>query len=179
VNARRLPFLFAVAFALIPATGFAATAINLGKHNADAPIQVSADSFIADINAKSGTYAGNVVVTQGDFKLRADKVRINVVGSKPSRIVADGHVVFDSPSGTAHGDTGVYEVGPRLITLSGRVLLTKDKNVMRGTALTVNLVTGAAQLRAKGEQGGRVQGLFTPPPRSAPSKNQSNPQTNP
>ncbi|MBN9571579.1 MAG: LPS ABC transporter substrate-binding protein LptA, partial [Alphaproteobacteria bacterium] len=63
--------------------------------------------------------------------------------------------------------------------LSGRVLLTKDKNVMRGTQLTVNLVTGAAQLRAKGEQGGRVQGLFTPPPRSAPPKSQSNPQTNP
>jgi lipopolysaccharide export system protein LptA len=53
------------------------------------------------------------------------------------------------------------------------VVLTKDKNVMRGAQLTVNLVTGVAQLGwgtgvsgVHGGGGGRVQGLFTPPPQS-------------
>ena len=56
-----------------------------------------------------------------------------------------------------------------LITLTGHVILTKEKNVMRGTTLTVNLATGEAQLGAKGAPGGRVQGLFTPPPQNSPS----------
>jgi len=158
---------------LIASTAIAAPApsggVSLGKHDTDAPIQVSADQFSADMNAKSGTYSGNVIVTQGDMRLRANTVRINVVGNKPDRIVANGSVVFDSASsGTATGDTAVYEVAPRLINFTGRVVLTKGKNVMRGTNLRVNLVTGQATLNAAGSKssGGRVQGIFTPPPQT-------------
>jgi lipopolysaccharide export system protein LptA len=154
------------------------TPLDFGKHNADEPIKVSADAFLADIKGKTGTYSGNVIVTQGALRLRADKVRVNVVDNKPDKILAVGHVVFDSASGIAQGDTGVYDVAPRTITLKGHVVLAKDKNVMRGTTLVVNLVTGAATLNSKGENGGRVQGLFTPPPqRSSGSGN--TPPTNP
>jgi lipopolysaccharide export system protein LptA len=62
----------------------------------------------------------------------------------------------------------VYDVGPRTITLNGHVVLAKDKNVMRGTTLVVNLVTGAATLKSIGANGGRVQGLFTPPAQKQP-----------
>jgi lipopolysaccharide export system protein LptA len=89
-------------------------------------------------------------------------VRVNVVGGKPDRIFATGNVFFDAPSGNAHGDDGVYEVSPRLITLTGHVVLTRAKNVMRGSKLTVNLATGMAQLGAGGPTGGRVQSLFAP-----------------
>ncbi|HVV64810.1 MAG TPA: lipopolysaccharide transport periplasmic protein LptA [Rhizomicrobium sp.] len=140
--------------------------LGLSKRDANAPIEVSADRFDADFNSKQGTYSGNVLVKQGDFRLRADKVRVNVVSGKPDKIFATGNVVFTAPSGNAQGDNGVYDVGPRLITLNGHVLLTKEKNIMRGTTLTVNLATGEAQLGAKGAPGGRVQGLFTPPPQS-------------
>jgi lipopolysaccharide export system protein LptA len=138
--------------------------MGLTRRDANAPIEVSADRFDADINSKTGTYSGNVLVKQGNFHLRADKVRVNVVSGKPDKIFANGNVVFTAPSGNAQGDNGVYEVGPRLITLSGHVLLTKEKNVMRGSSLTVNLATGEARLGAKGTASGRVQGLFTPPP---------------
>ncbi len=50
---------------------------------------------------------------------------------------------------------------------------------MRGTTLVVNLVTGKAQMVAKGMTGGRVQGLFTPPPSTqsnTPSNTQSDTQ---
>ena len=143
-----------------PGTG--STSDLLGGHNSKAPINVTADSFQGDIVAKIGTYVGNVIVTQGDMKLRADRVKVNVADNGPSRIEATGNVVVVSKSGTATGDTGVYDVGPRIITLTGKVVLTKDKNVMRGTSLQVNLVTGQAQLQAKGSQGNRVQGIFTP-----------------
>ncbi len=154
-----------IAAALVATGAVAATAdMGLSKHDANAPIQVSADRFDADLNSKEGVYSGNVLVIQGDFKLRADKVRVNAPTGKPDKIFAYGNVVFTAPSGNAQGDNGVYDVVPRLITLTGKVVLTKEKNVMRGSMLTVSLVTGLAQLGAKGMPGGRVQGLFTPPP---------------
>ena len=156
-------------FFLVHAAAFAqegATAA-LGKHDTNAPIAVSADTFTGDFHTKVGTYSGNVVVSQGTFKLRANTVKVAVKDGKPDRITANGNVVFDSDSGTASGDTGVYELGPRTITLNGNVVLSKEKNVMRGTSLVVNLATGEAKLAAKGTPGGRVQGLFTPPPQKS------------
>jgi lipopolysaccharide export system protein LptA len=156
-----LVLLSACTFFAIPAP--AQQSLGLGKHDVSSPIEVSANSFQADINAKTGTYVGDVIVKQGDFRLRADKVRVNVVDGKPDRIFADGNVFFDAPTGNARGDDGVYDVRPRLITLTGRVVLTRAKNVMRGSKLTVNLATGVAQLGAGGTTGSRVQSLFAPP----------------
>jgi len=45
--------------------------ITKGMLNPNAPIDVSADNFIADANAKTGVYTGNVIVHQGEVRLRA------------------------------------------------------------------------------------------------------------
>jgi lipopolysaccharide export system protein LptA len=136
----------------------------IGMKDPNAPIEVSADNFEADANTKIASYSGNVVVRQGDVRMRANVVRVNVVGGKPDKIFAQGRVVVDAPSGTATGDNGIYDVNPRLVTLTGHVVLTKEKNVMRGSLLTVNLITGQATLDGGKKQSGRVQGLFTPEP---------------
>ena len=156
------------ALALIISSGMAFAAdegggINMGKHDTTAPINVSADAFTGDLNTKIGTYTGNVIVVQGDFKLRADKVSVHEVNGKPSFIDGAGNVLFTSTSGNASGDTGVYDLNTKNITLDGKVVLTKEKNVMLGTHLVMNIETGKAQLTAKGAPGGRVQGVFTPP----------------
>lgn len=130
----------------------------------NAPINVSSDDFVGNFQTKVGTYMGNVIVTQADYKLRADRVKVNVVSGKPSRFEATGHVVFVSSSGTATGDEGVYDLVPRTITLTGHVVLTKEKDVMHGTRLTVNMATGESHLSAGGSTGGRVQGLFVQQP---------------
>jgi lipopolysaccharide export system protein LptA len=76
--------------------------------------------------------------------------------------------VVDSPSGQAIGDTGIYEVAQQVLHLTGNVVLTKDANVMRGSALEVSMATGIAHLTAEpqttpaGQTPGRVQGLFVP-----------------
>lgn len=168
MNLRR--FTMAVASAglalLVSAGAAAAQGVNLGGHDSGAPISVTADAFTGDFQTKVGTYTGNVVVSQGNFKLHADQVEVAVAKGKPDKIIAAGHVLFDAPSGTASGSKGVYALNARTITLTGDVILTKDKNVMRGTRLTVDLDSGKATLGAKGMAGGRVQGLFTPPKRA-------------
>ena len=162
----------ALAIFVWPGAAFAQDAgggINMGKHDSSAPINVAADTFVGDLNTKVGTYIGNVVVTQGDFKLRADKVSVHEVNGKPSFIDGAGNVLFISTSGNASGDSGVYDLNTKNITLDGKVVLTKEKNVMRGTHLVMNMDTGKAQLTAKGAPGGRVQGVFTPPTKGKPA----------
>ena len=144
----------------------AATDMGLSKHDANAPIQVSADRFDADFNSQRGHLQRQCSRRAGRFPSARGQGARERTDGKPDKIFAYGNVVFSRPSGNAQGDNGVYDVAPRLITLTGKVILNKEKNVMRGTQLTVNLVTGQAQLGAKGMPGGRVQGLFTPPPQS-------------
>lgn len=145
--------------------------------NAHEPIAVNADSFFADLSGDTGTYTGNVIVVQGNVKLHADEVKVLAPGGKASRMEAEGHVVVDSPSGQAVGDTGIYDVPQQILRLTGHVVLTKDQNVMRGTALEYSMATGLAkmtagqtpvQTAAPGNElpppakPGRVQGLFYP-----------------
>lgn len=126
-------------------------------------INVASDSFEGDFQTKIGTYLGNVIVIQAECKLRADKVVAEAVaGNNLNRLTATGNVVFNSSSGTATGDNGIYDLGPKTITLTGKVVLTKGKDVMRGTHLVVDLNTGLAHLTAKGMAGGRVQSSFIP-----------------
>jgi lipopolysaccharide export system protein LptA len=153
-----------------PAAKSGSAAGPLVPHDSNAPINVSSDNFVGNFETKIGTYIGNVIVTQADDKLRADKVKVNVVDGKPSRFDATGNVVFVSSSGVATGDYGIYDLGPRTVTLTGHVVLTKDKDVMHGTALTVNMVTGESHLTAHGAPGNRVQGLFVQQPSSATAK---------
>ena len=65
------------------------------------PIAVNADSFLADLNNETGTYTGNVIVTQGEVRLHADEVTVHAPGGRASRMEANGNVIVDSPSGQA------------------------------------------------------------------------------
>ena len=143
----------------------------LGQHNNNASITIDSDSFQADLNGKTGTWSGNVVVVQDDTKMRANTVRMTTVNGKADKIMASGNVVVDSPkTGTVTGDNGVYNVVPRTVLMTGNVVMKKGKDVMRGAQLTVNLATGQAVLGGgvKGQVAGqaqtntRVQAVFTP-----------------
>jgi lipopolysaccharide export system protein LptA len=159
----------ALVFALLsfPAVADAAAPAGLAL-DASQPISVNADSFVADLNSETGLYTGNVIVTQGKVRLHADRLKISAPGGKASRMEVDGHVVVDSPSGQVSGDSGVYDVAGQVLKLTGNVVLTKDDNVLRGTALEVSMATGVASLTAGrnsvsgGAPSGRVQGLFSP-----------------
>jgi len=154
----------------------ARTSPNVGL-DSNAPIAVNADTFIADLNGETGTYTGNVIVTQGAVRLHADQIKVTAPGGRASKMEAQGHVVVDSPSGQAVGDNGIYDVPSQVLRLNGNVVLTKEANVMRGSALEVAMATGIARLMGGIEPAiagqpapqtppGRVQGLFFPAQRS-------------
>jgi lipopolysaccharide export system protein LptA len=151
-----------------PAFAMAAANNPIGL-DASKQITWNAETVSADIKAETVTLTGNVIVVQGEVKMRADEATLSVPGGQPSRMEARGHVVVDSPSGTAVGDTGIYDVPQQTVHLLGRVALSKDNNVMTGTALDVDMATGVA--RITGGTAGRVRGVFVPPPKTvAPAK---------
>ena len=167
---RALVLLTALAALAVPAQA-ATTASSkpvLGNHDNNAPINISSDNFQADLNGKTGTWTGNVLVVQADTKMRANSVHMTTVNGKTDKIFASGNVVVDSPNtGTATGDNAVYSVVPRTVLMTGNVVLKKGKNVMKGTQVTVNLVTGQMVMTAAGAKspnnpGGRVQSVFMP-----------------
>jgi lipopolysaccharide export system protein LptA len=170
--------LFSLPFAVHGVMAAANSATNFG-FSSNQPIAVNADNFLADLNGETGTYTGNVIVSQGEVKLHADKVTVVAPGGRAARMEAEGHVVVDSPSGQAVGDTGIYDVAAQSLRLTGHVVLTKDANVMRGSTLEVAMDTGIARLTgggpppAEGQPQGRVQGLFVPAQRGGSSAESS------
>jgi len=80
-------------------------------------------------------------------------LKVNVTAGKPERFEATGNVVFVSASGTATGDNGIYRSWARTVTMTGHVVLTKNKDVMHGTMLVVTWLPGEAHLSAHGAPG--------------------------
>jgi len=135
------------------------------KQDMNQEIRIAADRTTADFENETATYSGNVVVRQGQMVMRSDAIVIFAPEGKITRIEAQGNVVLTSPNGSAESEKAIYEVVPRLVTLTGGVVLTERNNVMRGSKLEVRLATGEAKLiAAPGPDGkpGRVQGLFAP-----------------
>ena len=144
----------------------------LKGHDSDAPIDVSAERIEVQDRIDRAIWSGNVRVRQGDLTLESQRLTLaysNRGGLQIDRLDASGGVVVRSPSETARGDFGIYDVGRRLITLLGSVELRRGDSRISGARLTIDLDSGRAVVDGGpagiGEVGGRVTGRFTVPQR--------------
>jgi lipopolysaccharide export system protein LptA len=133
------------------------------------PIEIVADTLEISQDQQLAIFTGNVVATQGQILLNADRVVVHYSagggGGVPaiSSIDAEGNVFFTTNFETAQGDLGTYDVENGMVTLTGTVVLTRGDNVLRGTKLVLNLLTGTSTVEGgAAEDGGRVRGLFVP-----------------
>jgi len=74
------------------------------------------------------------------------------------RLEAKGSVVVTQKEQVVTGETAIFDTKANLITMTGGVVLTQCKNVLRGDRLLVDMTTGVSRVEVDG--GGRVQGLF-------------------
>ena len=173
---RRLPILLLAPLAL--ATAAAAVAQSrepvsaLKGHNSDAPIDLTADRLEVQDRADRAIFAGNVHVKQDDLTL--DTSRLTVAysssgGVQIKRLDASGGVTVRSPSETARGSFGIYDLDRKLITLVGNVVLQRQGSQLSGQRLVIDLDSGRAIIdggpAGVGQSGGRVTGHFTVPQR--------------
>jgi lipopolysaccharide export system protein LptA len=164
--------LLSAALCLLATTALAQNGL-ISARDADQPVNIAADKLDIDTKTHVATYVGNVQASQGENKLRADTMKADDAAKK---IYLNGKVVVVSPtSGTVTGDNGIYDLTRKLVTLSGHVVLHKQgQATMSGSLLTVNMVTGIANLgaapvaatantaAAPGVPGGRVTGVIIP-----------------
>lgn len=122
------------------------------------PIMWGADQVARTTTSLS--LRGRAELTQGDNRIRADRVEGAISDGTLSRVEATGNVYFVTPEQTIRGDRAVYTPADDTIVLTGDVILTQGDNVMTGGRLVYNTRTEAAQM--EGGAGGRVQGVFTP-----------------
>ena len=150
----------------------------LRNHNSDAPVDVSADRIELQDRANRATFSGNVRVRQAEMTMDAARMTVAyakaATGSDPQvkRIDAAGGVIVTSPTETARGSSGIYDLDRRLITLIGNVRLTRGTNNIDGGRLVIDLTTGRSTVDGHGAggnaagSGGRVTGRFTVPKRT-------------
>jgi lipopolysaccharide export system protein LptA len=148
----------------------------LKGHNSNAPVDVTADRIEVQDRADRAIFAGNVHAIQGDLSLDTSRLTVAYSGGQGGsgnpqihRLDAAGGVVVKSPSETARGDFGIYDLDRKLITLLGNVQLVREQNRVSGARLVIDLDSGRAVVDGGppgvNQSGGRVNGHFTVPQR--------------
>lgn len=144
----------------------------LKGHNSNAPVDVAADRIEVQDRADRAVFAGKVHVTQAELTLDTSRLTVaysNASGIQIDRLDASGGVTVRSPTETAKGDFGVYDLNRRLITLVGDVRLARGDSQIVGSRLVIDLDSGRAVIdggpAGVAESGGRVTGHFTVPQR--------------
>ena len=78
------------------------------------------------------------------------------------RIEARGGVTVISKDQNASGDLGVYDLKKKTITLTGNVVVSQGKNVLRGDRVVVDTTTGNAHIESGAASQNRVRALIQP-----------------
>src|SRR3569833_1898795 len=81
---------------------------------------------------------------------------------KIKKLEARGGVIVTQKEQTATGDLGLFDMPSNTVTLTGNVVMTQGKNVLRGDKLVVDLTSGVSRVESAKNGHGRVQGLFLP-----------------
>jgi lipopolysaccharide export system protein LptA len=157
----------------------------LKGHNTNAPVDVSANRIEVQDRADRAIFTGNVHVVQAEMTLDTPRLTVaysNAQGGSGSpqiqRLDAAGGVLVKSPTETAKGDFGIYDLNRKLITLIGNVQLNQQQNQVNGARLVIDLDSGRAVVDGGppgvNSSGGRVTGHFL-----VPQRQQSAPQQKP
>jgi lipopolysaccharide transport protein LptA/LPS export ABC transporter protein LptC len=133
------------------------------KTDPNAPYDVTSDRLDVDDNAKTALFTGDVVTVQGNFTIRSaemtayytgraglDASNAKAGGATLTHIRAKKAVSVVSKDGQkATGDWAEVDVKTNMATLGGTVVLTQNKNIVRGTKLLINMNTGEATIKTE------------------------------
>jgi len=158
----------------------------------DKEIVVGADRLTADDNAKTSTFEGSVVITQGTMRMTADKVTLREDKDRHKYYVAlGGPVTFrqkrDNVDEWIEGFAERAEFDDRNDTLKlfNRARAKRNNDELAGDVITYDMkrevaeVTGAPA-NAKSQNNGRVKVIILPPKKAdekAPAEKPAPPVT--
>ncbi|MFD2173123.1 lipopolysaccharide transport periplasmic protein LptA [Rhodobacter lacus] len=125
------------------------------------PVEVTADSLAVNQTDGNAVFTGNVLITQGPMRLKAERVQVQY-GSADRRSIselqASGGVTLVTAAEAAESREAVYDVAKGAVVMTGDVILTQGENVLSGQRLDVDLKTGTGTMQ------GRVRTILQPGP---------------
>nr|WP_245706531.1 LptA/OstA family protein [Ruegeria marina] len=134
--------------------------VAFGAIKADPTLPVEVTSDTLDVNQADGSaeFKGNVLVSQGEMRLSAQRVLViyRQERSGIERLEATGDVVLVSGPDAAQAQRADYTIDSGIIVMTGDVLLTQGQNALTSSKMTVNLISGTAQMV------GRVKTILNP-----------------
>jgi lipopolysaccharide export system protein LptA len=143
---------------------------SLKNHDANAPVDVGSERIEVQDRANRAIFSGNVVAVQGDLRMNSDRLTVIYANSGDNtqiqRLEASGGVILRSPTETARGQFAIYDLGRRIVTMIGGVVLDQGANHVQGGRLVLDLDSHRAVMDG-GAQANRVSGRFTVPRRQA------------
>lgn len=158
---------FALAAAL--AGGIALNAQTLAAHDSNAPVSFDAQRIELQDRADRVILSGDVVIEQAGLRLRSDRTLVDFTDAgrlELQRITATGGVVVTRGEEQATGDSAIYDVGRRIITMAGNVRLRRGAtDRLEGGRLVIDLNSRNASVDGSGARPGRVTGTFNVPQR--------------
>ena len=179
------------------------------SQNRDQPVHIESATLEVRDKDKMATFSGDVRVKQGDTGMRCKSLLVfyeqeadakadsktddggrAMQAAQPGpggqqkikRLEARGGVVVTQKQQTATGDLGIFDMKANTVTLTGNVMMTQGKNVLRGDKLVVDLTSGVSRVESAKNGSGRVQGLFLPGSTdmpAAPQRGNANPPSQP
>ena len=156
--------------ALLATTAWAAEKSKSGQAENE-PIQIVADELISYNQEKYAEFIGNVIVTQGEFRIASDKLRIyyrgelletDKKGSEEDvikKIIATGNVKITSEQYQANADKAEYDTTTMIVVLSGKnSKVISGKNSISGSVIRLNQKSG--QVKVEGSPTKRIKAEF-------------------
>ncbi|MFN7550896.1 MAG: lipopolysaccharide transport periplasmic protein LptA [Pseudomonadota bacterium] len=141
------------------------------KSDREQPMEIDADGMVSNVDAGDAVLSGNVRIVQGTLRVRAERAEISrndagevsraVLTGAPATLAED---LDDGGRLDARAATIDYDMGGKLVVLTGDAVVAQPQGELRGERITYNLETG--RLDAGGPEGGnRVFLRMNPQPK--------------
>ncbi|VFP88853.1 lipopolysaccharide transport periplasmic protein LptA [Candidatus Erwinia haradaeae] len=136
---------------------------NLGK-----PIHIDSEKQIMDIENNMAIASGNVTITQGNLKIKADKTTISFSGAQNQNIIINAYgqlikfyqILDNGQSITGHAEKINYDIDKEQVQLSGNAYLEQTGNSIQGNCITY--LINKKEMHAISYTGQHVTTIFTP-----------------
>lgn len=150
---------------------------DLFTHNSNAAVSFDAGRIELQQRQDRVVLSGGADLQQAGLRLRASRVTVafrDVGSTDISRIDAVGGVDISKGNTRAQGETAIYDLNRRIITMIGNVRLNRGGDTLTGERLTIDLTTGISSVDGRGANSGsgaatsgngRVSGSFSVPQR--------------
>jgi len=166
----------AAAAAIALASVLASSAPNAETGDRDKPISFAGDTGDANLQARGGALAGNVIITQGTLSIRADRIvfKQNADNSLSATAYGNPVAIRQKRDGVEEYYEGYaqrveYDGSKELVELFDRALLKRGQDEIRSNYVSYNTATEVFKAEGRASTvpdptgpGARVRGMFQP-----------------